>query len=76
VSAYAQFLFFTTTTAADGTFFMAGFPSYTPVQIGAARAGTCLYYNTPGVDLSGGPGDAVDVGTLVLRADIPIQPGR
>jgi len=74
VSANAQFLFFTTTTAADGTFFMAGFPSFTPVQIGAARACTCLYYSTSGVDLSGGPGDVVDVGTLILRAEVPQGP--
>ncbi|MFY9823275.1 MAG: Ig-like domain-containing protein, partial [Thermoanaerobaculia bacterium] len=74
VSAFVAFLFFTTTTAADGTFSFTGFPSFNPVVLGAARPDTCAYFATPGTPLGGGPGDAIDVGTLVLRQEVPPHP--
>jgi hypothetical protein len=76
VSANAQFLFFTATTAADGTFALSGMPSVTPITVGAARADTCQYYNTQLMTVTGNGGDTVDLGILVLRVDNPQPPGQ
>jgi hypothetical protein len=74
VSADAQFLFFTTTTAEDGRFLLTGMPSNSPITVGAARSDACRYYNTRGVTPSGRPGEAVDLGTFVLLPDQPLPP--